>query len=96
MLLRGILYLHRITDDRMQGSAKNNIFLFKKLCGKKAMKNMVLVTTMWENLAKPEDGQRREMELKSTPEFWGGMIEEGSRVERHYNNKEASVVKHSN
>lgn len=91
ILLRGILYLHRITDDRMQGTAKNNLFLLKKLCGKEAMKNMVLVTTMWENLAQHEDGQRREEELKSTPDFWGEMVDEGSRVERHYNHKKSAI-----
>lgn len=29
--LNGILYLHRITDPRMGGSAKKNLFMFKKL-----------------------------------------------------------------
>ncbi|CAM1505055.1 Fc.00g106920.m01.CDS01 [Cosmosporella sp. VM-42] len=31
--LSGIMYLHRITDHRMVGSAKKNLFMFKKLCG---------------------------------------------------------------
>lgn len=80
--LNGIIYLHRITDVRMQGSAKKNLLMFKQLCGPDALKNVVLATTMW-SLVNPTDGQAREKELISTPEFWGWMLQKGSRVERH-------------
>ncbi|KAG7425602.1 hypothetical protein Forpi1262_v013401 [Fusarium oxysporum f. sp. raphani] len=47
--LSGILYLHRITDRRMGGSAKKNLMMFRKLCGKDSLMNVILVTTMWED-----------------------------------------------
>jgi predicted GTPase len=68
--LRGILYLHRITDCRMQGAAMRNLFMFKKLCGRNALKNVILATTMWD-YDQPPKGEEREEELKSTHEFWG-------------------------
>ncbi|CAM1502632.1 Fc.00g074080.m01.CDS01 [Cosmosporella sp. VM-42] len=87
--LRGVLYLHRITDPRMQGSARSNLFMFKKLCGPDALKNVILVTTMWEKVDY-QDGERREEELKSTPDFWGLMMDKGSQVYRHQNNADSA------
>ncbi|ETS75752.1 hypothetical protein PFICI_12696 [Pestalotiopsis fici W106-1] len=83
--LRGILYLHRIIDIRMQGAAIRNLFMFKKLCGQNAIKNIILVTTMWEDV-KPEAGQQRENELRTTPQYWGEMIAKGASMVRHQNN----------
>ncbi|KAK3393392.1 hypothetical protein B0H63DRAFT_458124 [Podospora didyma] len=84
--LSGILYLHRITDPRMAGSAKRNLLMFKKLCGNEALKNVILVTTMWEKVNRTEGGER-EKELMETEDFWGFMVKNGSRVERHYNSR---------
>lgn len=72
ILLNGILYLHRISDPRMQGSGKLSISLLRKLCGKDAFKNVVLVTTMWE-LVEKDIGDRREKEPEETEEFWGSL-----------------------
>ncbi|KAK1774100.1 P-loop containing nucleoside triphosphate hydrolase protein [Copromyces sp. CBS 386.78] len=88
-LLNGIIYLHRITDPRMQGTARKNLFIFQKLCGKDALKNVTLATTMWEDV-KPEDGNRRERELIETPEFWGSMAAQGAGVDRYYNTRESA------
>ena len=88
--LHGIIYLHRVLDLRMQGSAKRNLFLFKKLCGREALKHVILATTMWEKVDE-KDGVVRERELEETPEFWGLMKEKGSRILRHYNNRESAM-----
>ncbi|UZP37034.1 hypothetical protein NXS19_004850 [Fusarium pseudograminearum] len=89
VLLNGILYLHRISDPRMQGSGKLSISLLRKLCGKDAFKNVVLVTTMWE-LVETDIGDRREKELEETEEFWGFMKRYGSQLRRHYNNEDSA------
>ena len=80
--LSGIIYLHRISDSRMQGSAKRNLLMFKKLCGPDALKQVTLATTMWDRVSEVE-GEARERELTSTPDFWGWMVGHGSRVCRH-------------
>ncbi|KAG8531169.1 uncharacterized protein KY384_004527 [Bacidia gigantensis] len=87
--LSGIIYLHRISDVRMQGSAKKNLFMFKKLCGQNALSNVILATTMWDRVTEAE-GKAREMELTSTPDFWGWMVTQGSRVYRHTGDKESA------
>ncbi|KAH6887450.1 hypothetical protein B0T10DRAFT_71258 [Thelonectria olida] len=91
VLLHGIIYLHRITDPRMQGSAKKNLLMFKKLCGEDALRKVVLATTMWDELgANAALGNEREKELIDTPEFWGYMVSKGSRVHRHYNTADSA------
>jgi hypothetical protein len=80
--LSGIIYLHRISDLRMQGSVKKNLLIFKKLCGDDVLKNVILATIMWDRVSK-HDGVAREREHKSTSEFWGWMLSQGSKVHRH-------------
>ncbi|KLU90970.1 hypothetical protein MAPG_09495 [Magnaporthiopsis poae ATCC 64411] len=82
ILLHGIIYLHRISDVRMQGSAKKNLLMFKKLCGDDALRKVILATTMWDIVPR-EVAQARETELVETPEFWGYMVSKGSRLCRH-------------
>ncbi|RYC60016.1 hypothetical protein CHU98_g6190 [Xylaria longipes] len=81
ILLHGIIYLHRICDIRMQGSAKRNLLTFKELCGEKALGKVILATTMWDKVTE-EEGARREKELQERPEFWGWMLSKGSSYYR--------------
>ncbi|KAL4911156.1 P-loop containing nucleoside triphosphate hydrolase protein [Aspergillus multicolor] len=89
ILLSGIIYLHRISDVRMQGSAKKNLLMFRKLCGEEALKKVILVTTMWDKVPETEATQR-EQELVRTSEFWGWMLAKGSCCRRHKNTVESA------
>lgn len=77
--LSGLIYLHRITDNRMGGSPFRNLRMFGNLCGDLVMSRVVLVSTMWDNV-NLEAGEKREGELKQ--QFWQGFIERGSMVDR--------------
>jgi hypothetical protein len=68
-LLSGVLYLHRISDSRMQGSAKRNLLMFMQLCGPHCYQNVMLATTMWSILPDEATGEAREKEL--VEKFWG-------------------------
>ncbi|KAI6042358.1 hypothetical protein EDC04DRAFT_2504265, partial [Pisolithus marmoratus] len=46
--LRGIIYTHRITDNRMSGSVCKNLDILARVCGDKAAGGAWLVTTMWD------------------------------------------------
>ena len=83
LCLSGLLYLHRITDDRVGGTAMKNLRMFQKLVGDNSMKNVVLVTTMWSKLQSSDDGNARVKQLTETGKFWGGMITNGARHERY-------------
>ncbi|KAF5359868.1 hypothetical protein D9756_003459 [Leucocoprinus leucothites] len=86
--LRGVLYLHRITDNRMAGTPLRSLELFEKICGPKWFSRVVLVTTMWDDLPNEQIGELREAELKSS--FWKGMIDRGSRTIRHNNHSDSA------
>jgi F0F1-type ATP synthase membrane subunit b/b' len=77
--LAGIIYLHRISDNRMSGSPLKNLQMFGKLCGDGAIKNVVLATTMWSKV-KPDVGERREKELED--KYWREMLNMGSQMMR--------------
>ncbi|KAI6132292.1 hypothetical protein EV401DRAFT_1849783 [Pisolithus croceorrhizus] len=79
MKLTGVLYLHRISDNRVPGTLLRNYNMFKELCGKENFKNVVLVTTMWDKVTE-EVGSAREKELHA--DFWRSMLNLGSSVHR--------------
>jgi hypothetical protein len=77
--LSGLVYLHRITDNRMAGSPHKNLRMFGELCGDVAMTQVRLVSTMWGKV-KPDVGEGRERELRE--KFWKHFIEKGSEIDR--------------
>jgi hypothetical protein len=87
--LNGIIYLHRISDVRLQGSARKNLRMFRKLCGPDNLKSVVLATTMWSKVTS-EEGEARELELKTRSDFWGELIGKGCTVMRHSNDSESA------
>lgn len=78
-LLSGIIYLHRIIDNRMDGPSLKNLRMMKQLCGTDSLRNVVLATTMWEKVA-IEEGLRREAQLKQ--EYWNDLIGGGATAAR--------------
>ncbi|KDQ18734.1 hypothetical protein BOTBODRAFT_52664 [Botryobasidium botryosum FD-172 SS1] len=78
--LTGLLYLHRITDNRVGGVSYKNMRMFHKLCGDAVLKNVVLCTTMWSGVSE-EVGAQREAQL--TSQFWQEMIRKGASTMRY-------------
>ncbi|OCH88851.1 hypothetical protein OBBRIDRAFT_712219, partial [Obba rivulosa] len=60
--LSGLIYMHRISDVRVSSTSKRNLTLFQKLCGSQALRNAVVVTTMWDAVTE-ELGSQRELDL---------------------------------
>ncbi|CUA70610.1 hypothetical protein RSOLAG22IIIB_09034 [Rhizoctonia solani] len=77
--INGVLYLHRITDNRMSGASIRALSLFEKICGNQAMRNAVIVTNMWSTPRDPQE-EARENQLKS--EYFRNAIENGAKVAR--------------
>jgi hypothetical protein len=73
--------MHPIKSERMEGSAMRNLRMFRELCGEEPLKNVILVTSFWDQVSR-EVGERRERELERTPDFWGRMVDKGSRIAR--------------
>ncbi|KAK0612187.1 P-loop containing nucleoside triphosphate hydrolase protein [Immersiella caudata] len=80
--LAGLIYMHRICDPRMSGSAIKNLRLFKSLCGEQNYNHVALVSTMWSESSDEKTLQKQRLEeLRST--FWKDMIQGGSSVKKH-------------
>lgn len=79
--LKGLLYLHKIIDNRQKGSELSNIRVFRELCGDENLSNVTLGITWWK-LEHETIARSREKVLRETPEFWGEIISKGSRVVR--------------
>ena len=48
----------------------------QKICGQRALKNVALVTTMWDTGISKEISRKREMELNTSQ--WGDVLKEGA------------------
>ena len=89
--LAGIIYLHRITDNRMGGSPHRNLRMFGELCGDQAVKKVVLVTTMWDKghtTYLQQVHNQRENELFER--YWKTMIDYGASTGRFLNSAESA------
>lgn len=89
--MSGIVYLHRISDTRIQGSARRNLIMFRKLCGPGCLPNIILATTFWD-ITNPGVGAERERELIQVENFWGFMHSRGSAVLRHSGSRESAMA----
>ncbi|KAF1844827.1 uncharacterized protein K460DRAFT_310767 [Cucurbitaria berberidis CBS 394.84] len=79
--LNGVIYLHSLGNVRMEGSALRNLKMFRQLCGREPLKNVILATTFWSKVT-DDEALRREEQLRATPEFWGDMLDRGSTMKR--------------
>lgn len=89
--LNGIVFVHDISKERMEGTAMRNLVMFEKLCGSQGLPNVVMVTSKWDAVD-PAVGWPRESELTSQyldprtgqyhDGFWKGMLDLGAGYER--------------
>jgi len=85
--LTGIIYFHRISDERFTGMDVRNFGVFRKLCGEQTLKNVVVMTNMWGNVT-PEVGDAREQQLSTV--FFKLAIEGGAQSLRHVKTTESA------
>lgn len=82
-MLTGVLFLHRITDNRTPGVSTADVSpgVFQMLCGAGGLTNVVLVTTMGD---KVEEAVLIKRVADLQDNFWKTMITHGSRVDHSY------------
>ena len=73
--LAGIAYLH---DISIPHPTLKSLLVFRSLCGKDALKHVVICTTMWSTILTEEEGKSRTELLKE--QHWKEMIEGRSTV----------------
>ena len=85
--LAGLIYMHRISDKRFSGIAGRNFKIFRELCGESSLKNVILVTTMWDEVS-VDVGESREKELAS--KFLKPALDKGAQMTRHHNTEQSA------
>ena len=93
--LSGIIYLHRISDYRMGGISRKNFTMFRKLCGDDTLKNVVIVTNMWGNVAL-DIGEKREEQLRTDEVLFKPVLDKGAIMLRHHNTEQSAqdILRH--
>ena len=86
--LSGVIYTHRITDNRMSGSVCKNLDMFGRLCGDNAAKRVRLVTTMWDRVKDTNTANNRVTQLEGN--FWKPLIDAGARHQKFENTRESA------
>ncbi|KAM0429266.1 hypothetical protein ACHAPT_006480 [Fusarium lateritium] len=76
--LLGVLYLHKITENRMTGSSLTYLNLLQSLIGHDALRNVILVTTMWNKLRDQDRREAVQREQELIDKYWNPMIDKGS------------------
>ncbi|KIJ29022.1 hypothetical protein M422DRAFT_61876 [Sphaerobolus stellatus SS14] len=80
--VNGLIYFHRINDIRFGATATRNIRMFSRLCGPRAMKNVVIITTRWDE-TNHQVAEKTEKELMNS--HFKELIANGATLLRHYN-----------
>ncbi|KAF9531056.1 P-loop containing nucleoside triphosphate hydrolase protein [Crepidotus variabilis] len=79
--LAGVVYMQRISDPRMGGTATRNARMFRKLAGHVSMNNVVIVTTFWTKVEQ-KDGTGRQKQLEDDM-FFGKSLKKGANLMPH-------------
>jgi len=71
----------------MAGTPLRNLRMFERLCGVNALRNVMLVTTMWNEI---DDATALSHEEELRTKYWRPMVSAGSRISRFdYNHQSA-------
>lgn len=86
--LKGVIYIHRITDIRYSRSSVKTFEVFRKICGEVALNNVLLVTSRWTEVDQAL-GSERERQLKD--KFWTYMLGHGSNMSRFHGDRHSAI-----
>jgi hypothetical protein len=75
----------------MGGNAKRNLRMFRELCGESALKNVCITTTNWNRVTR-EEGDRRERELRESPNLFKPLLDAGAQLVRWHDTASAQLI----
>ena len=88
ILLSGLIYCHRISNTEMAATSVRHLRTFEELCGKDALHNVILVTTMWDEVDETT-GKLEEEKMKKI--YWNKMLERKSTTGRFMGTRESAL-----
>lgn len=87
----GIIFLHRITDVRLAGSANKIFGILQGLCGPGNYHRIILGTTMWSDARFRKGGQEAAIEREAQlRKYWDDVFQQQSKMARHENTTESA------
>lgn len=84
--LTGIIYTHRISDNRVDRATKANFTAFTEFCGESSLRNAMIVTTMWSKVERA-DGIRRIERLGTGCGLFRTALDSNARIEHLFEEK---------
>ncbi|KAG9122425.1 hypothetical protein FRC07_001205 [Ceratobasidium sp. 392] len=80
--LSGIIFMHRITENRIGFRSRRYLRPFRELTGVRDLKNIIITTSMWHD---PPDEIEilRERQLREDDKIFKPMLENGARMARY-------------
>jgi hypothetical protein len=87
-MLSGLVYCHRISNTQMAATSVRHLRTFEELCGKNALQNVILATTMWDEVDE-ETGIMEEERMKT--KYWNKMLERRSTTGRFTGTYESAL-----
>lgn len=88
ILLNGLIYCHRISNTAMAATSVRHLRTFEELCGKDALHNVILVTTMWDEVDE-RTGKLEEEKMKK--KYWNKMLERKSTTGRFMGTRDSAL-----
>ena len=88
ILLSGLVYCHRISNTQMAATSVRHLRTFEELCGKDALENVILATTMWDEVDEAT-GKMEEERMKT--KYWNKMLERRSTTGRFLGTYESAL-----
>jgi len=88
ILLSGLVYCHRISNTQMAATSVRHLRTFEELCGKDALQNVILATTMWDEI---DEATGKIEEEKMKTKYWNKMLERRSTAGRFMGTYESAL-----
>ncbi|TDL14526.1 P-loop containing nucleoside triphosphate hydrolase protein, partial [Rickenella mellea] len=80
--LTGIIYMHRISDSKVEGGTRRNYKMFHQLCGSDHLQQVAIVTTWWDKVDFIT-ADSREKTLKTGETLFKPMLDHNATMMRH-------------
>ncbi|KAJ2911899.1 hypothetical protein MD484_g8513, partial [Candolleomyces efflorescens] len=80
--LSGVIYIHSIANNRIGGTGRRNLTIFQKLCGRRSIRNVALLTTRWDQV-KQSTATSRENELRTKSPLFKYFLDNGAALFRY-------------
>lgn len=91
--LAGIIYVHRISDERLSGIHLRHYRMFRQLCGDSTLENVVLVMNVREEVSE-DVGEARENDFATR--VFVPILDKGAQLACHHDTTQSAhdIIRH--